>query len=265
MVTNNNHHGAFPAEELLAYHHLPDFESERRLLWLGVAFAGLCWLLWLPWCFFYLAETTTDRKTNNNGSNHQLHKNQEERVTTVRVVTTRTNGQRSTVTTTTSTSSSSEWSSAAQKLSEILTGCSVVVLCLVGFILTCLWMILSHSSTNTFAIRGVFQAPLMTMEECEWMIQTSYAAAQRNVNRLKHDNSSSDTALRLLQDPPGWQKLRHSSYPTVDLNLLNDPFLPADREVLASILSQRLAPLIQRIFGIVPSALRANDVSESSV
>jgi len=63
-----------------------------------------------------------------------------------------------------------------------------------------------------------------------------------------------------LDEPRGWQKLRHELYPTTDLNVVTDGFSEADRNWLRQKLDARLAPTLERIFGIPPSAIRANDM-----
>ena len=46
-----------------------------------------------------------------------------------------------------------------------------------------------------------------------------------------------------------------------DLNFVTDPFTPEDRSWLANKLNGRLAPIVERSFGIFRGAIRANDVS----
>ena len=65
----------------------------------------------------------------------------------------------------------------------------------------------------------------------------------------------------IIKDPSGWKKDRHISYPTTDLNLVTDPFTTEDRAYLAERLNARLAPVVERVFGIARGAIRANDVS----
>jgi hypothetical protein len=66
--------------------------------------------------------------------------------------------------------------------------------------------------------------------------------------------------ILLSQAPSGWKKDRHKLYPTTDLNLITDPFTHKDREWLASLFDSRLAPLIERAYGIWRGAVRANDI-----
>ena len=86
------------------------------------------------------------------------------------------------------------------------------------------------------------------------MIQMVNGAAQRNAEAAEANST-------LLQEPVGWQKQRHDSYPTTDLNLVTDPFTNEDRLQLSLWLDRRLAPLIGRIYGIpVEASIRANDM-----
>ena len=64
----------------------------------------------------------------------------------------------------------------------------------------------------------------------------------------------------LLNEPTGWKKDRHSSYPTTDLNYIVDPFTKHDRTYLAQRLDARLSPVMERAFGISRGAIRANDI-----
>jgi len=123
------------------------------------------------------------------------------------------------------------------------------IMCLVS-VCYLVWM----SPNNSFVSRVVFEAPLLTPEECQQILDFSYQAAQRNAEGA----AENDTAL--LREPAGWQKTRHSSYPTTDLNLVTDPFSPEAREYISHKLDARLSPLLERIFGVTPRAIRANDM-----
>ena len=63
-----------------------------------------------------------------------------------------------------------------------------------------------------------------------------------------------------MREPVGWQKTRHSTYPTTDLNLVTDPFSREARQYISQKLDRRLAPLLERIYGVTPRAIRANDM-----
>ena len=132
----------------------------------------------------------------------------------------------------------------------------------IGFLASILWL-LSRSSSNNLVPRGVWEAPLLTLDECQTVLDMAHAAAQRNYQQAvdNNNNESSSSSSLLLDEPVGWQKKRHASYPTTDLNLVTDPFTPQDRAWLETILHQRLSPLLQRVYGVVPKAIRANDVS----
>jgi hypothetical protein len=80
--------------------------------------------------------------------------------------------------------------------------------------------------------------------------------------KLKESSNQplNSTFKSLLKAPEGWQKTRHAEYPTTDLNLVTDPFTKADRKWLAGMLNRRLSPLIERIYGITPGAIRADDM-----
>ena len=139
--------------------------------------------------------------------------------------------------------------------------------CIITSLVMFVWILLSQSPDNYFVARGVFQAPLFTREETQQILQMANAAAQSNFEKAKSLNESSTTdemdkvTKGLLEEPVGWQKLRHAAYPTTDLNLVADPFSDSDRDYIQSKLDARLAPLIQRLYGIPPAALRARDVS----
>lgn len=121
--------------------------------------------------------------------------------------------------------------------------------------MTSVGTILLQSSNNSYSARGVFEAPLLTSDECRQILAYSYEAAQHNVQ-----NANNWTSPQLLKEPLGWQKSRHASYPTTDLNLMTDPFSQEARVFLGSILDARLATLIARIYGVSPHSIRAYDV-----
>jgi hypothetical protein len=78
------------------------------------------------------------------------------------------------------------------------------------------------SPNNTFVVRRVFEAPLLTESECSLIIDMSERAAERNI--VKANETLEDLAKHwkdyeeepeyiesnlLLEKPQGWQKLRH--------------------------------------------------------
>lgn len=114
------------------------------------------------------------------------------------------------------------------------------------------------SSVNSFASRAVFEAPLLSSEECQRILDFAYQAAQQNAENAAANETSADAAL--LKEPIGWQKSRHTIYQTTDLNLVTDPFTREQREYISKRMDARLAPLLERIFGVTPRAIRANDM-----
>lgn len=112
-------------------------------------------------------------------------------------------------------------------------------------------------SSNNRNARTIWEAPLLTAEECRTVLEMAQEVARENLGR-KEEGQDDDEAL--LRDPVGWRKDRHRSYPTTDLNLVTDPFTKEHRDVLERLLNLRLAPLLARIFGIPIKALRANDM-----
>lgn len=63
------------------------------------------------------------------------------------------------------------------------------------------------------------------------------------------------------QEPFGWQKKRHLTHPTTDLNLVTDPFTKEDLAWIQQRLDARLTPTLERIFGVTAASIRGNDVS----
>jgi len=104
-------------------------------------------------------------------------------------------------------------------------------------------------------------------------------AAERNANRGRlrllwndddNDNYNSTVTMPteeerkeaelVLKAPVGWKKERHSSYPTTDLNVVDD-LEKGDRNYLKGLLDARLSPLLERVFGVSRDSIRAYDVS----
>jgi len=129
-----------------------------------------------------------------------------------------------------------------------------------GLLLTCVYILMSKSPYNYYTPRRVFQAPLLTVAECDTILAMADAAAQLNYEAAKSNSNKNETSEALLREPLGWQKTRHGSYPTTDLNLVTDPFTREDRTFLTTLLDRRLAPLISRVYGIPERAIRANDM-----
>lgn len=161
----------------------------------------------------------------------------------------------------------------------------------VGCIVFISLTILTQSPDNYYTPNGVFQAPLLTKDECQTILQMADDAASVNYQKAKsvegmynligavgggvkndndHDNEFDDddddgaanqTIMAFLQEPYGWNKIRHREYPTTDLNLVTDPFTKEHRDYIKDKLDARLSPIIQRIYGIPPASIRATDVS----
>ena len=116
-----------------------------------------------------------------------------------------------------------------------------------GLCLIFLILIVLCSPNNRSTARGVFEAPLLTAEECQKVIDMAHAAANRNYEHalaLPEGSEENDADL-LRKEPLGWRKLRHSNYPTTDLNVITDPFTPEDRAFLQEKMNARLAPLVR--------------------
>jgi len=147
-----------------------------------------------------------------------------------------------------------------------------------------IFCILFFSKNNLFPARTILQAPMLTRDECKHIIDIANKAAKVNAENAQKEKdlfmlanpdfnpySSLDnirdpdtikfTKLKvLLKEPSGWHKDRHAAYETVDLNIVTDPFTAEDRTWLAERLNSRLAPLIEKGFGIFRGAIRANDI-----
>jgi hypothetical protein len=135
----------------------------------------------------------------------------------------------------------------------LLPMCNVLCWCFIAW-----WM--AGSPYNSYSARAIFEAPLFTTDECNEIIAMAHRAAERNYITVLRDAKSAMDNNRLLEDPKGWKKDRHGSYPTTDLNLVTDSFTKEDRAGLSDILSARLAPLMERTQGVHPGALRVNDM-----
>lgn len=110
---------------------------------------------------------------------------------------------------------------------------SATVYSVVGLIFTVLGLFMTQSPHNYFTSRRVFQAPLFTAEECDRVVAMAQAAAQRNYETAQSSSQqqapragdetteqahaiykANQTRHALLEEPTGWQKTRHNSYPT---------------------------------------------------
>lgn len=140
--------------------------------------------------------------------------------------------------------------------SRQISSVSQLLLNLSGFV-AILWVFL-QSSNNTRTARGVFEAPVLTDAECQYVLDMAHRVAATNV--MRHPENE-----MLQREFAGWRKDRHTAYPTMDLNVVTDPFTKEDRDWLARKMDTRLATVIERVYGVVPGAIRANDVSSMIV
>lgn len=130
-----------------------------------------------------------------------------------------------------------------------------------------LFVIIAVTPNNSYSARRVYVGPMLRAEECKRIIDMGTAAASRRTEKarlaLKEDNdfrSQTEKELELtLQDPAGWTKDRHDSYPTTDLNVVED-FTTDDKQFLVDIFDARLAPILERLYGVSRDSIRANDI-----
>jgi hypothetical protein len=142
--------------------------------------------------------------------------------------------------------------------------------CTVAFMCTFVWIMVKAAPDNRYTARGVFEAPLFSREECDFLVDMAERVADRNRKAAEAEAAVlgmpalNDTLEGFLKEPLGWQKRRHNSYPTTDLNVMTDPFTKNDRAWIRQKLDARLAPTISRLFGVPQGAIRADDVSHKS-
>lgn len=141
------------------------------------------------------------------------------------------------------------------------------LLTLVGLFV--MFLLVLKSSNNQFTARSVWEAPLLTDDECQLLIDMAHRAAAANaasaeaeqtLKPLNEDTNETTSIPLLLRPPVGWQKGRHNQYPTTDLNLVTDPFSKEDQAKLELLLNRRLGPIMERIYGVNQKAIRANDM-----
>ena len=222
--------------EAFLVHHPPDYPTERVRLGLLLVLAVVGWTVVIPFIVakFVLHLNEKNVSSENHGSaNARSNQNKK-----------REKQQPS------SAPPPADKDDGASLLGLVTAVCSI--LCFLNVV----YLVLM-SSNNAYAARAVLEAPLLTQEECQHILDLSYEAAERNY--VKADNSTP----QLLVEPVGWQKSRHTLYQTTDLNLVTDPFTREAREYIGHKLDARLAPLLERVFGVTPRAIRANDVSRN--
>lgn len=221
---------------------LPNYEGESFVTACWLIAAAVFWCVLAPLFFMKTEETSATEVANGN---------QKEGIRN-----TKGSGR-----TKTQTATQQSQQSSAKKVGEPVRYIPVQanLLACGGLLLTCVF-ILMKSPYNAYTPRRVFQAPLLTGSECETILAMAAAAAKLNYEAAKSNPNKNKTSEALLREPLGWQKTRHGSYPTTDLNLVTDPFTREDRKFLTNLLDRRLAPLISRVFGIPERAIRANDM-----
>lgn len=156
----------------------------------------------------------------------------------------------------------------------------VNVMATIGCMISIVYLLMTCSPYNYYISRGVFQIPILNETECATILKAAHHAALQNFqNAVSWESSSSSsqgeeinenfennniiynkTYQALLEEPIGWRKARHDSYPTTDLNLVTDAFTSQDRAYIQQIFDTRVAPTLSRIYGIPIQAIRANDV-----
>ncbi|KAL3934911.1 MAG: hypothetical protein SGBAC_009470 [Bacillariaceae sp.] len=138
------------------------------------------------------------------------------------------------------------------------------VLCIIGFLATFCYMIVVASPDNAHTTRGVFEAPLFTRDECNYLVDMAETVAQRNYQTAAASDATNATTMKdqdlILMEPIGWQKKRHQIHSTTDLNVITDPFSKQDRQWINQKLNSRLAPTIERLYGVPQGSIRANDI-----
>lgn len=238
---------------------LPDYETERTLVVLYLIVSSVLWIFVVPLLLLLLFPTTKDSSTGAASSTIQTttrtqrgHKKKSIVKTKKTIVVsksdTKKNGHISPSTTTPTTTVTSF---------PAATGSAV------GGVLTAVAILLLYNPHNYYTSRRVFAAPLLHESECQTILDYAAQAAAANaqqyssaLNEQQQDKNSST----LLDPPVGWQKTRHSSYPTTDLNLVTDPFSSDARTYISRLLDRRLSPLMSRLYGIPIASIRANDM-----
>jgi len=93
-----------------------------------------------------------------------------------------------------------------------------------GLVAVSIGILINKNPHNVFSSRRVFMAPLLTLDECQHVMDMAANAATINYKEsLEMDSATMSDAkeknsIEMMQKPPeGWQKTRHGSYPTTDL------------------------------------------------
>ena len=280
----------FPGEKYLL-EELPDYGGERQMLLVKFLLTFAFWTMLVP---YFLASEDKVMPGENRGSSSTGGKDSNETVASTTTTTTKSSSRTIKKTTTTTivkvhrkttkkgrTSKTSETktiqsdksSSAVPDGSKIVDGNITLLCCCVVFLLHAIYILVTSSPDNYYPSRTVFETPLFSQDECDHLVGMAERVARENhdmaqkfveTNPGEIEKESNSTHTRIsgyLKEPFGWQKTRHKAHPTTDLNLVTDNFSEEDRSWIQQRLDARLAPTLERIYGVPPSAIRANDVS----
>ena len=280
----------FPGEKYLL-EELPDYGGERQMLLVKFLLTFAFWTMLVP--YFLASEdkvapgkekqssgtsgkdpnetvastTTTTRKS----SSRTIKKTTT--TTIIKVHRKTTKKGRTSKTSETKRIQSDELSSAVPVGSKIVDGNITLLCCCVVFLLHAIYILVTSSPDNYYPSRTVFETPLFSQDECDHLVRMAERVARENHDMAqkfvetnpgeieKELNSTHTRISGYLKEPFGWQKTRHKAHPTTDLNLVTDNFSEEDRSWIQQRLDSRLAPTLERIYGVPPSAIRANDVS----
>mmetsp|Transcript_921 Transcript_921/g.1979 ORF Transcript_921/g.1979 Transcript_921/m.1979 type:complete len:542 (+) Transcript_921:150-1775(+) len=290
MTPQTTYYSWFPGEEYLTIT-LPNYDWERRLIICKIIGSLILFLLVLPMWFSTKVVTNSTTSTDAKKATERNNVNSSETLPGKR------RGKKSNTdkyrksAPSKPTSQQSEINGVvAYEISSIAS--NFFSLC---FVLS-VFAIPFFSENNLFPARTLLRAPVFTREECQHIIDMAHDAALRNSQEAEEErtllltehpellsvevdsqgniplNYTTTTSENLqlyqkfnkvnslLRSPKGWKKDRHTHYPTTDLNLVTDPFTAEDKEWLGQRLDARLAPLVERAYGIARGAIRANDI-----
>lgn len=275
---------SFPGERFLSVH-LPDYEKERGQIVIKISIAAILFLIILPY-FFATKRVQVDASTSSikqlPSALHQPSNKRDKR-----------NGKKERARLQPQNHEGANDTTPNGAVDTALEFSPMVSNVLTLMCIMSMFIIVFSSQNNLFPARTVLVAPLFTPDECQQIIDMAHAAAERNANGAQEErelllkqnpgltnpqksthahtefgNESSFADARpklqsldkILRRPPGWKKDRHDMYPTTDLNLVTDGFTDEDRAWLSQRLDARLAPLVERGFGIFRGAIRAADM-----
>lgn len=262
----------YAGEEFLSVQ-LPNYEMDRIVLVVKLVVAFVAWLVVLPVMLASPVDAADEKKrkkkkeeTPRTATTTVIQRNgTTKRTKTIKIVETTTkqknkkepNGKsRKAAAETAKEVKQVENETAFTEVSELAN-----ILCIFGFMITCVYMIVVASPDNRYTTRGVFEAPLFTREECNYLVDMAETVAQRNYEAaLEGDNATMKDRDLMMMEPVGWQKKRHEVHSTTDLNVITDPFSKEDRQWIKEKLDARLAPTIERLYGVPQGSIRANDI-----